>query len=764
MRRRPILRTAARRATPSLFMLWIFLSGTTAPFGHATGTPADLPAAVGRQPAAPAESDAWVALKPRVQLFWKEAEESLTLAKQTAWPLISALRRFIQEHPNAPETAEAYYIIGEAYSKLSYHPEALAHWRIVAKHYPRSPWAAEALTAIVLHYGRTGEDEKSRHFYRELIRQYPDSTAALAAWINLAIHTLEAKNLETVELEVTRIEEAKPDIHITVPRFLDLKARIHALRGRETEARELWLHYLNLTRSPAQRADTLFRVAESYRRSDNPIKARKYFNLLKRDFSIQPEGLFAQFRLAQLEARERHRLAAYVALPVDTGLSPAEEHTFSEIIKKYHAHPLTQEVQAELMGLRLNEGRYLEVLRLAHRFLPDMHRADLREKALALTAQAETALEQGKQNIETLREAVVFGRSLLEGTRDTTALPGMSRTTKTLWLKLMKQLLANGEHTAVMDEAWSFLDCYPAPEDGEEARSVALTALQARDRIAIEGGRPLDLVNSHFAQMERIAGLASHRHLFNLGQAWSELQCPKAAMRAFFDAWRAGPPAGDVPDILLAWLRAALDAGDIVSAKAVAELLEQYPEGKDSARGSTLLARLAFAEQDWLRAKTLARKGLDADPTGKTRGELLPLAFKACVKLGHWMDAQSHWATLEPELSPEKQVLLLRFWGDEALRLGWPEYALDAYGRLTRLAPQAPQFAWRVALAQHRSGATGAALEGWKALTQAPDKIWADAAKAMVLNEEFWTGPAGEFRRVPQQRPFPFGSAEVSDE
>jgi tetratricopeptide (TPR) repeat protein len=696
-----------------------------------------------------AEKD-WKAVAPQIGLFWKMVEESTSTAEGIAWPVISTLRQFIQKYPDAQQTAQAYYLLGEAYSKVSYIPEALAHWRIVVKEFPESPWASEALTAMLLQWERSGDSGEFEQFNRELIRQYPDSNAAKTAWVILAIETVDSGDIDQLRKNVADLDATKPNLYIDVPRFLDLKARLAASDGNEEEARTQWTHYLNLIRSPPQRAETLLRIAESYRRSGKTITARKYYSMIRHSYANSPAALFARFRLSQLELSEKRRLSAYVSNVIEPAASATMDEVLTRIIEEFPAYPLTREVELELLALRFDEGKYVEVLRLAQRFVRALPGGPFLDKILAFCQRARDRLE-GIQNPEILNDAVSFGKGLLETDKDSPLVPGVTETTQRLWLKLMELLFARQHFSAAVKEAWDFDEVFSGSQGAEKARACGIRALLAYDRQLLAEGRPLELLDQHRAHLEKIRRLGVSRHAFYVGEAWLRLDCPAAAMRAFHEAWKLGPEEKEIPELFLTWAETALNVGDPASAGSVLDILRKTaPKEADNPWALWLDARLSGEEGDWAEALQKTERGLSIANTPEMKKRLQVTFFEASAKLGRWREAISVGDGLAPTLARDEQVSLLRLWGDEALRAGKYPEALDAYNRLLIIEPDNLQYAWRMSLAKHHMGSGKAALEEWKALTQAPDELWAHAARAMIENERFWSGPAGEFRSALQ--------------
>ncbi len=695
-----------------------------------------------QQPLNQLQARYWQNLYPRIQLFWKELESSPVTAQKTAWTLIKALKRYVQLYPNAPHAAEAYSTLGEAYAAVSFIPEALAHWRIVARHYPKSPWASQALMSIVLYLERQGDTRGIRRLYQEIVRQFPDSAAAKAAWVIMAINALKAGKVDQVAEKVRLLEERAPDIHIQVPDFLDLKARLAAAQGKEKEARGYWLHYLNLIRSPAQRAATFFRIAESYRRQGLPLRAEKYYAILKRDFPNQPESLFARFRLAQMQHNAKSLLTRYIPGLVPPGYSSKTEALYQEIINRYPHHPITQEVQLELIRLSLQNDRPIKALELSFKFLGENSDSpyaptvrQLGQKALKLLGL--TALE-----LKEFKETVAFLTKALDQYSKKPLIPGLEEATQGLWLSYVVALFKHQRFKQALMQAWELQERYPDTQVFEKAKGLAERSLLALDRDILARGAPLELVNFHYEHKKPIEQMAISNHYFYLGKAWAECLCYRAAMRAFYKAFLLDSvdQKTDNDELLLTWAQSALEVDDIESASLVLDLYGS----QDNRWAATLFARLFFKQGRWQDAKAGFEKAFSFYGNKGPPIPLRVLYFKTLVMLSKWNSVRKLWPELSEKIDLETKAELLSMWGDCALELLEYTEALYAYNMLVALSPDSPEYQWRLAITHLRSGQSSMALEELKAMTQEKKQPWATAAKLLLSNEEFWRGPAGE--------------------
>ncbi len=695
---------------------------------------------------------AWKRIQPSIELFWKQAEESPTLLAQAAWPVIRKLRRYIWRYPDSPHVAQAYYLIGEAYAQLSYYPEALAHWRIVAKLYPKSEWASAALMAILRYQEMTGKLGRMVPFYKKIVRQYPDTLGAKAAWIALAIDAVNRGNVQWIAKQTKKLERSYPKLYLRIPRLLDLKARIALAQGHSAKAEELWLHYLNLIDQPYQKAAALFHVGEVLKSRGRPLEARKYFALIIRDYPNSAEALFARFRLAQLKEEERRRLAQYVPAMEVVKPDPAAGRTMETILKRFPNHPLAPEVRLELARYRHMEMRwafqhrdYRKVFRLgltfASRFSNTPVAKGVKEQLLSLETQLLGSELPPKELLEFAHEGATF----LQGQKKPPFEDVIGPMAAELWLEAMRRLARASRYEAALEEFWRYQRDFPHYQPAR-SRELGTSLLLGMDRTLMEKGKPLELVRYHYDHRGEIAHLSSPVHLAWIGRAWEMLNCPRAAERAYFAAWRLGGTAMGV-DGMVRWAHLLVAEGEFWAARTIRSYITPPEITKTEALSIVLLdASLLEAKGKWEEVRHRLEPLIE-----KFKGDELMAAqrllIKADLELGQWDQAGMVWSNLEPKLSTAEQLAILTRWSDHAMDLGFGQEALLAAEQLVSKSGGAPPYLWRVAKAKSFMGRKDA-QDAWKALAAAKDPLWSKAAKAILANEEFWKGPASRFRSL----------------
>lgn len=91
---------------------------------------------------------------------------------------ISYLQGFLTLYPDDPDTPEALYFLGDAYSNVSEigaDKNAIANYQTILVRFPRSPLVDDALFSIGAVHEKAKEFEPARSSYRELLTRYPAS-------------------------------------------------------------------------------------------------------------------------------------------------------------------------------------------------------------------------------------------------------------------------------------------------------------------------------------------------------------------------------------------------------------------------------------------------------------------------------------------------------------------------------------------------------------------------------------------------------------
>lgn len=670
---------------------------------------------------------AWRSITPKIENFWRNYQTSPTKMKDEVWPLISTLKNFIKGFPKSKRIPEAYYILGEAYAAASYWPEAEAHWRIVIRYFPNSRWTNQALNALVLYYEKIGDQKKLKRFYREVIRQFPDSIAARTAKVLMARHVLEMGKVDIARKVAEKIKKSSPFAEVEVPELLDLMARLAVIDNKPKKAIEYWLRYLNLVRSPSARASTLYQIAETYRKMGDYLKAIKYYALIRRDFSNQPEYLFAKFRMVQLEEMAKRRLAKYTRGKLRPTNYIKSELIFDEILKKFPHHPITREVKKEYVALELSKKDYLKALNLANKYLKQDKDNPYNNEIKQLAKEAKDKLIKTKYAVSKLEKIVNFGKPFLTKPPENEIESYIRQITQIKWVELQNELLKVGRPTDALKECWEYERYFKDKQELlKKTYEIAQKAIIEADKQFLDKKQYAELVNFYLFHKKEIDKLKNPLHYYFLAKAYGKIGLSDASLRAYLKSWQLIPPVELSCNILSDWCDEVFRAKRFKVAQDTFSLLNIYcPEIAMSAHILYLKSRLALWQGDYTAAFNMAKDSISLKPDSKN----VIQGIKCGILLGQWNEVRDLFSRFNDLIPKEEKLLLLKKWGDEAMMLAQYKEAIFAYELLKKVAPKDDSADFRKLLAETKLKSPGKTIEEWKKMAKEAQGIWKDASK-----------------------------------
>lgn len=686
------------------------------------------------------EEEAWRVLQPDIRVLWTMETGGEVLHSSRLWDLIYDLKRFIQVYHDSSHVPEAYFLLGLAYSRAGYSPEAEAHWMITAKYYPETNWAGDALSMLAKHLQESGNAKKLERYYIELVENFPNSNAALSMKSVMAIEALEKGRLDIAEAVVKDIEKKVKDVEINVPKFLDLKARLAAAKGNLEEARLLWIHYLNLIKTPEIRADILYRIAETYRKSGEPLKARKYFALIKRDFPSTMEAKFASFRMSEIEERARQSMEGFVSGLGQKNLQVVDQ-LYTDIIKKYPDHPVTKEVMAELIQVKMDENKFLEALQLAETFGVKHPESKLINKVTDMALESSKFLIADANSIEKANRVVSWARDFINKKGLNEIQKIVAKAGDKVWQNLISMLYENKMFYETLEEFSQYRAVAGEEDDGvKKSQKLVAGSASRLSQELVEEEKFMELLNYYYKNRKLLDNLIAPGFQLDVGKAWKSIGDPSAAMKAFYREFHQYGTSSTGLNALLELADSAVSEGRLGEAKNAVLLYDMAMKDVYQSPAAYLVkAKTAFKSGDWASAFNLAKETL-ADNGNESRGA--EIAYEASVKLGRWDYVKKIWERFSPVFSDKEDKL--RLWGDAALELIEPDIALDAYNRLIEIDPENSATKWKIAKAKALKGDSKGSFEVLDTLSTSKDGIWSEVARADKLFDEFMQGPAGE--------------------
>lgn len=718
----------------------------------------------------------WTAMRLDMHTLGNRVARSGGSDKEAFQQLTSSLKQFIRSYPNAPEVAEAYYLLGEGYLNAGFEAEGMANLQITAQKIPESQWAEEALLSMLRYMEKTGGKGKNEAFYRDLIKKHSNTKAGRIALIASGMERLAKGQKAKVALELENMEKDDPNLFLNVPMALDLKARILAMDGKEEDARTLWLQYLNLASSRSAKTQTIFNIAESFFREKQWVQARKYYGLLITGYSDARELPLARFRLLEIDEMAGKELSGLGARPKE--ISPEKKEEIIQAVLNGNAPlSLTQEAYLELLGMRLKDGRFLEFLTKAEEFERKWPNSSYMTEIAAIMKQAESLVLAQELSTQDALAILSFGQGYLASHSKAQLLPSFLWITQGVWLKLIQNFLNSKDYEAAIANASGLASFAKDPDTrqkalaleqearlaqidslmqnkeyekavlrseetagaflgtqtGQKALEFGKEALNELMIAAIKENQQLSALNFYYNHKDGLAPLLAPHVVFQIGRLWSGIACPYAAQRAFFQAWLKNDRKL-WPELFYEWVSLALEQEETQEANALLSMFaRQYPKELTS-RYWLMKAKSARTALDWNEVSVAAQKALTMGIEDET--EAKRLWFDAAVNLKNWPEAHAVWLGMEQGLDLDVKAGLLQTWGDAAVLAGAFKEAVYPYKALLDMNGNDPSVLTRNGVVSYMIGDERNAVK-YLETARKDAGLWGKMAAAVLDTQTF---------------------------
>lgn len=701
---------------------------------------------------------AWEGLYLDVMPVFDTLDQASDASKGLAKHAITSLKSFVWQYPDASEAVQAYYLLGRFHIKTGYTAEGRAYLQLLASKYPDSHWTSEALLTLL----QSAQDEADKHgievFLQSLMKRQPETLAAKASWIYLTLLHMKSGQEKNVSQELSRFEQEDPQFYLKVPAFLDIKARLFVKQGKEAEAREAWMMYLNQVKDQTLKPEILFQIGESLYREGKMLEAENYYNLISLKYSQSKEGALAQVRLAELIrlANERFKSAGVREGKLRPNISAAiQEDAYRRVIEKMPKHYIAPVAYQQFIKLRAEQDRYGDAMDLAQTFDEKFAGNQVAQAEIDFLIDKEISRMETKKNAKDFAGAlkIAFDLEKKWGQKPhfkavLPALDGIFKAFEVATLeeasykilyqtgldylkekpagqfaktmeamaaeasqKLVKELVKRQDHKKAVEEAYGFLVNFPANKHANEILAIGKSSLAAFDKSLVEDvSDGIAVLNFHYEQPERTTLFTSPEHIYYLARAWQLCWAMDAAMAAFYKAWHEADSVHNKAlknQTIMSWLQASWDADDMPSfdsllAIASEDVTTQSPEYK-----TFLDFRLkkAIKEQNW---QSVVQSCESIILLLKQPEQIAPYAsqlFEAYLALNQWDLADKTLKKHVRSFLPDEQARMLYDLGDAVMLSGENvETAYAAYQMAEKLRPDSQDVMARKALMLLRQG------------------------------------------------------------
>ncbi len=668
--------------------------------------------------------------------------------KQDYWEVINALRRHLYLYPHSPYKPWIYLSLGRAYRKEGFYPEALAYDKMVIDEFKNSPEAPKAMieAARVLRIEHKYKD--TLYWLNRVIRQYPDTKSANLARLVLAELALESKDIKKAKALIEAIKKTDPNIYIKLPKLLLVEGEILAAQNRYKEARQRWLHYLNLQTSSDTQAKVWFFIAESLRKEHFYLRARKYYVLIKQEYPDTKYALFSKFRLAQLQEIEQKNLSKYVS-----NIKPWEPLSdtivvLRSIIKQYPTSKIAQEAEITLMRYDLMLKDPFDILKQAENFTklyPDSKFSDNVTKYVKIAC---NKLLSQKLNISTIKKIVNFGRNFVGLYPNAPFMQDIKDLTSNLWIKWMKYLISSKEYIKAFKQQSIYFNTFLPDKYENIVKDLTKKTIFSINEKFLSDNKPLKLLNFYYTYLDTIKFINANEENFYIAISWKRLRCLDAALRYFYQAYKNNIQDNNLKNrLFISWIDTASKAKDFYTLTAVLTLFKLNNKNWfDYPKVILGYANLMFHDKQWDNIINNCLPKLENIKDINIKKKLLVICEKALIATKKLNKFNKLFNKNINILSNNLKIELLKQAAQKELKIGLIKNTINHLKLAINIRPNDPSIIWLYTLALEKEGNLDLALKEANLLATSKDSFWANVGSALVSNISFWQGPAGSLK------------------
>ncbi|MFN2267439.1 MAG: tetratricopeptide repeat protein, partial [Desulfonatronovibrio sp.] len=213
--------------------------------------------------------------------------------------VIAPFERAMNYDPNSERLPDALLNLGYIHLQVGNEPEARGYFNLLRDEYPQDPAVPSTYYYWGDYYARQGKFQKAVDNFEHIVQEYPEDELVRPAAVNLA-HALSELDFHKQSLDILEFIESRwPRNYIDDPDFLILSGYILYRNDRLDEARNRFLHYINLIPDGDQVAVSMARIGDIYLLQDKREAAKDMHEQTVRMYPDQEGGLIAAMRLAE---------------------------------------------------------------------------------------------------------------------------------------------------------------------------------------------------------------------------------------------------------------------------------------------------------------------------------------------------------------------------------------------------------------------------------------------------------------------------------
>lgn len=213
--------------------------------------------------------------------------------------VIAPFERAVNYDPNSERLPDALLSLGYIHLQVGNEPEARGYFNLLRDKYPEDPAVPSTYYYWGDYYSRQGEFQEAADNFEKIVQDFPEDQLVRPAAINLA-RALSELDFHRDALDILEFIESRwPRNYIDDPDFLILAGYILYRNDRLDDARNRFLHYINLIPDGDQVAVSMARIGDIYLLQGNKQAAKDMHEQTVRMYPDEEGGLIAAMRLAE---------------------------------------------------------------------------------------------------------------------------------------------------------------------------------------------------------------------------------------------------------------------------------------------------------------------------------------------------------------------------------------------------------------------------------------------------------------------------------
>ncbi|MFW5731432.1 MAG: tetratricopeptide repeat protein, partial [Desulfonatronovibrionaceae bacterium] len=293
--------------------------------------------------------------------------------------IITPFERAMHYDPESSRVPEILLNLGYVHLQVGNEPEARGYFNLLRDDYPDHSSVPSTYFYWGDYYEKKGQYQQAADAYESIVQKYPEDDLVKPAALRLA-RALSELDYPAQALDILNFIETRwPRYHIDDPDYLNLAGYIMYRNDKLDQARQRFLHYINLRPQGDQVAVAMARIGDIYLREGKKQAAKDIHEETVRKYPDEEGGLIAAMRLAEEGIYDDPEISDF-----DRPFSMRPRAIYKRISEEFPESPLAPVALLKLAMWDLTHGYfdYQESLDAIQRFYEMYQHKELWPRAL----------------------------------------------------------------------------------------------------------------------------------------------------------------------------------------------------------------------------------------------------------------------------------------------------------------------------------------------------------------------------------------------